>query len=343
MKPVSVMRPVPGRLSVADLAACRPEDLDYQPPTLAELRDLARYLNLGLTNLVESWEDRPPGPLRLTKGRIRSARACPAQVLNELTSGSMNFQLAVGTVCDLAAGVLAVHPRFTGADGWYHSLTAALDQEHPEVPQFVEQLDEMGQEDFTHKVDELCLPLPDLLGDLTGLQPVTHQRIALSLGDPEPLDVLLTGEVDVAVGTDIQVLVEVKSGAISPRVVDELTHYGLIVALQRLRRLEIGRREAGEPQVGHPDYGSVDQTPMSPIVGCALTLGDLAVTPVPFTIENLQAAAKRVLEAVDVLIAIDAAVVAGRDIPTDPGPYCRWCARLDRCSAGTAQVDAEDV
>ncbi len=328
-KPVSVMRPVPGRLSVADLASCRPEDLDYQPPTTSELRGVGRYLTLGLTNLIESWDDRPAGPLRLTKGRIRSARACPAQVLNELSDGSMNFQLAVGTVCDLAAGVLAVHPRFTGADGWHRSLAAALDQEHPEVGQFVEQMDDMGREDFTHKVDELCLPLPDLLGDLTALRPVTHQRIALSVGHPEPLDVMLTGEIDLAVGTDVRVLVEVKSGAISPRVVDELTHYGLIVTLQRLRRLD-------------EQPSAEDDDRLAPLIGCALTLGDLAVTPVPFTVENLQAAATRVLEAVDVLISVDGAVAEGRDIPTDPGPYCRWCARLDRCAAGIAQVEVED-
>lgn len=330
---ISVMRPVPGTMSVADLGRFSPEDLDYRQPTLDEVRELARYLTLGLTNLVDGWEDRPPGPLRLPKGRIRAARTCPAQVLSELSADAMNFQLAIGTVCDTAAGILAVHPRFSAGGGWHRSIQTALDQENPEVGTFFDQLDAVGREDFVHKVDELCLPLPDLLGDLTSLRPVTHQRVAMTLGQPgvDDLDVTLTGEVDIVAGTDVRVLVEVKSGAISSRVIDELTHYGLIVALQNERRMRPGDNDADTPGAALP-----------PVIGCALTLGDLAVTPVPYTIEALEGAANRVLEAVDVLIDVDRAAASSLTVPTRPGPYCRWCPRLSRCDNGQAHVEAED-
>lgn len=333
---ISVMRPVPGTLSVADLAGSRLDDLDYQPPSADELRELARYLTLGLANLIDTWEDRPEGPLRLPKGRVRAARTCPAQVLAELTANPMNIQLAIGTVCDTAAGVLAVHPRFSAADGWYQSLVPALEAEHPKVNRFLAELNGLDREEVLHKIDELCLPLPDLVGDLRPLQPVTHQRMAARLErldqhehvDAEPLDVALTGEADIMAGNDVRVVVEVKSGAISTRVVDELSHYGLILALQNERRT----RSPG------PTAGRVSP----PVLGCALTLGDLAVTPVPFTIEVLEGAANRVLEAVDQLINVDQAVATLQPVPTRPGPYCRWCPRLSQCPDGVTRVEAED-
>lgn len=273
-----------------------------------QLTDVRRHLELGLANLVHDWDDRPSVPLRITKGRIRTAAVCPAQMLSETQPFAVDFNIAVGVVCDAAAGVLAVHPHFPAEDGWYRALCTSLAEEHPHVVAYVEGLDRPTRDEFEDRVDQLCRALPTLLGDLRPLRPMVHRRTNYRfVNQGDDLNVLMTGEVDLVVGRHQRVLVEVKSGPYRPRVGDELVHYGLIAALAEL-------------EVEAP-----------PITGCALTLGDLTLTPVSFTVDKFEAAAGRILDTARTLIELDRAGVRGEPPVTRPGDHCLWCRRIAVC------------
>lgn len=285
---------------------------------MEDLVGLRRHLELGLANLIHGWDDRPSAPLRITKGRVRTAAVCPAQILSEIEPFAVDFNVAVGVVCDAAAGVLAVHPHFPAADGWYRALDTSLAEEHPHVVAYVTGLDRPTRAEFEDRVDELCRALPTLMGDLRPLRPMVHRRTSYRVVDQgDDLHVLLTGEMDLVVGTGMRVLVEVKSGPYRPRVADELIHYGLIVALAGL--------EMEAP----------------PVMGCALTLGDLALTPVEFTVEKFETAVGRILDAARVLIELDQAAARGERPTTRPGDHCLWCRRVTVCPAAPDLVLAQ--
>ena len=319
-------------LSLADLAAKPNEHFDLElHPSWSDLFDLRRYLQIGLTDLMSDWDSHTNGPLRLTKGRIRTTAICPAQVLTEVDPFSINFNIAVGIVCDAAAGILALHPTFPSPDGWYHHLKPSLSQEHPHLVEFVDDLGSNDRTDFDHVVDDLCGSLPELLGDIRPHRPTVHHRIAA-----EPVTgVLITGEVDIGIDARFdadghhrgRILAEVKSGGFNPRISDELAHYGLITSLR---------------QLPVPDT-AIEPTADDPVtmVGCSVSLGDLGVTPIPLGTEILETAARRLLETTSSLVDINDLVAAGDSPPTNPGNHCRWCRRVAQCPDAPDLVLAE--
>lgn len=327
-------------------------------PSWNELFELRRYLRLGLADLVADRRtgSEPVGvaPLRLTKGRVRTAAICPAQVLAEIDPFGVNFNIAVGIVCDAAAGILALHPGFrpestdlsgtgSGARGWFETLCPSLQQERPHLIEFVDQLGHSDRADFDHVVDDLCGVLPDLLGDLRPHRPTVHHRIAHV---PVP-GVHVTGEIDIACDFSIEgvargrILAEVKSGRFSPRISDELAHYGLITTLQQLPGDpdDHADNQAGDGEPAQTPAGR-DQPPRM-VVGCSISLGDLAVTPMNLSLEVLQTSARRLLDTTKGLLAIDETMRGGGRPPTNPGDHCRWCRRVAACGDAPDLVMAE--
>ncbi len=314
-----------------------PNTSDTKPnaeqPTWDDLRDLRRYLQLGLSELTA---DRHAGsetgavtPLRLTKGRVRTAAICPAQVLAEVNPFGINFNIAVGIVCDAAAGILALHPGFRPPDrsSWFESLRPSLEQEHPHLIEFVDALGRSDRADFDHVVDDLSGALPDLLGDVRPHRPTVHHRIAHV---PVP-GVQITGEIDISCDVSLggtvrgRLVAEVKSGRFTPRITDELAHYALITTLQQLRR------EPGDDREGPPPQ----------IIGCSISLGDLAVVPIVLSMEMLETSARRLLDTAKGLLAIDETMQNGGRPPTNPGDHCRWCRRVAECGDAPDLVMAE--
>lgn len=330
-------------LSLAELAADAGPYLALETPTPGgsatleqpsweQLHELRRFLRVGLEDLVADRDLGPePGagaPLRLTKGRVRTAAICPAQVLAEVNPFGINFNIAVGIVCDAAAGILILHPGFRPAheSSWFESLRPSLDQEHPHLTEFVDNLGGGDRADFDHVVDDLCGVLPDLLGDVRSHRPTVHHRIAHT---PVP-GVQITGEIDISCDVSIdgvrrgRLLAEVKSGRFNPRISDELSHYALITALQQL-----------------PDANPDSDEPPQMIIGCSISLGDLAVVPVVLSMEMLETSARRLLDTTKGLLAIDETMRAGRRPPTNPGDHCRWCGRVSECGDAPDLVMAE--
>ena len=400
-----------------------------EQPTWAELHELQRFLRLGLTDLIadrdlsgESGATHVvPEPLRLTKGRVRTAAICPAQVLAEVNPFGINFNIAVGIVCDAAAGILALHPGFRPPDrfGWFEALRTSLDQEHPHLTEFVDGFGRSDRADFDHVVDDLCGALPDLLGDLRTHRPTVHHRIA----HVPVAGVQITGEIDLSCDLSIngevrgRLLTEVKSGRFNPRISDELAHYALITLLSQLPSPSgtdptggrpsgtdptggrpsgtdptggrpsgtdpTGGRPSGtDPTGGRPSdtdptggpnppkphavaAGTLNQrapsqsggpNPPKPhavaagadwegppplVIGCSISLADLAITPVTFGVEMLQTSARRLLDTAKGLLAIDETMRTGGRLPTNPGDHCRWCRRVADCGDAPDLVMAE--
>lgn len=304
-----------------------------EQPTWDDLRDLRRYLEAGLSGLIADRQSRSETaavtPLRLTKGRVRTAAICPAQVLAEVNPFGINFNIAVGIVCDAAAGILALHPGFRppGGAGWFQNLRPSLEQEHPHLIEFVDALDRSDRADFDHVVDDLSGALPDLLGDVRPHRPTVHHRIAHV---PVP-GVQITGEIDISCDVSLggkvrgRLVAEVKSGRFTPRITDELAHYSLITTLQQLRG------EPGDDPEGQPPR----------IIGCSISLGDLAVVPIVLSMEMLETSARRLVDTAKGLLAIDETMQSGGRPPTNPGDHCRWCRRVAECGDAPDLVMAE--
>ena len=154
-----------------------------------------------------------------------------------------------------------------------------------------------------------------------------HHRIA-----HVPVEgVQITGEIDISCDVSIagsvrgRLLAEVKSGRFNPRITDELAHYALITTLQQLGR-EPGDDPADPPQQ---------------IIGCSISLGDLAVVPVTLSVEMLETSARRLLDTTRGLLAIDETMKTGGRPPTNPGDHCRWCRRVSECGDAPDLVMAE--
>ena len=200
----------------------------------------------------------------------------------------------------------------------------SLNQEHPHVVEYVEELGTRDRLEFDDTVNELCGSLPTLLGPLGHHRPTVHHRIA-HVTVP---GVHLTGEIDIAVDhvDGGRILCEVKSGVYNPRISDELAHYALIVGLQQLPLDEDATALVGSARA---------------IVGCSVSLADLAVTPVPLSLDILETAARRVLETTESLVSIDEAMERGQLPPTNPGDHCRWCKRVFDCADAPDLILAE--
>lgn len=284
--------------TVADL-------LDVEPagagPTEDDLREMRAVLEADLNEVTAGWVDRPQSPLRLTKARLRSTAMCSAQILAEADPFELDSDVALGAICDIASGVVAAHPTYRPASSWLDDLRATLMAERRDVLEFVEGLGGEQLEVFTETVDERCERLGPLLGDLRAASLTVRERSRVTF---KGAGVLLTGETDMAVGTKSVVLVEVKSGGFGPGVASELRHYMLVRALRDLR---------------------------APSFGCAVTLADGQMTPLPVRLDELHTAARQVIAAAEAMVEVDQCVAEGRPVPTKSGGHCRWCRRARVC------------
>jgi hypothetical protein len=284
--------------SVAELLAVEP---DRDPPSEADLRALRADVEADLTEITSGWNDRPQGPLRITKARLQSTGICHAQVLAEAEPFVLDTDVACGAICDIAAGFAVVHPSYKAENGWFDSLKWALTQERPDIVAFVEELDDDQREVFFATVNERCDALPTLIGDIRHAEPTIRERARLHF---EEAGVLLSAETDLLVRGDRPTIIEVKSGKLGPWILDELRFYALVRSLRDLR---------------------------APTFLCSVSLADESLTALPLRLEDLFAAARRVVDTAEALVAIDRSVSAGQPVPTSPGGHCRWCRRVRVC------------
>ncbi len=280
-------------------------------PTPLEIDELREQLTADFNEVVAEWTDRPDGWLRVNKTRMRATALCPAQVLGEAEPSELSANLVVGIICDIAAGVVALHQGFARSGNWLSALEPTLQQEQPDVVDYINQLEPDDRAMLIDDIDDRCRHLGALLGDLRNERLTIRERISVPFVDAR---VLLAAEIDLTVGSGRRLIAEVKSGAFGLSTPDELRHYALLVALR---------------------------DGILPRGGCAVALGDGRVTPIPLRLADLHTAARRVIATAEHLVEIDKRVAGGLTVQTKPGGHCRWCRRVRSCDAVDERILSE--
>jgi CRISPR/Cas system-associated exonuclease Cas4 (RecB family) len=144
-------------------------------------------------------------------------------------------------------------------------------------------------------------------------QPVTEARVQWPLDGP----IVLSGKVDLVIGKPAgtesrKVIVDLKTGRVSPRHREDLRFYALVETLR-------------------------SGVPPRKLASFYLDVGEAQVEDVTESV--LRTAARRTLDAVHTMLELTA---DARPPVLRPGPSCRWCQLLLTCDAGRAHVHAAD-
>ena len=283
------------------------EEAEPADVTEQEIAELRAGLDLALTEALSGW-DRPDGPLRITKDRLRRGGTCPAQLVGG-GSAPMNEHLAVGRVIDVAAAAIAVAPdtphetnghAVSVMETWNDAIAAPLRHEDLELQEWYEAQSSADQLEHDRIVATRCEELKRAMDDLTAFTVISQNWTTVELA----ADVIVSARPDLVVMAAESVLVEVKSGK-GYGIADELAFYALVETL-------CGRA--------------------APAVVAGLTLVPSATLhPLPVDADLLAWAADRVVEAAQLCREVDESTAAGRWPRTFPGPHCGFCDLAERC------------
>ena len=272
-----------------------------------EISGLRADLNGELEEALAGW-DRPEGPLRITKDRLRRSLTCTAQLMGG-GPVPMNEHLAVGRVVDVAASVLALapaapHERIENGQQvpgtWRHAIAEPLRTEDLDFREWYEVLSAESRREHDESVEARCEELKRAIGNLTDFKVISQIRTIVDLA----ADVVLSGRPDLVLLGPARVIVEIKSGK-RFGIDDELAFYALVDALSQ-------------------------GTAPSVIAGVSL-LPTTTVTSHPVDLDLLQQSASRVVQAVRRCRAVDESVAKGQWPLTSPGHHCAFCDLAQRC------------
>ncbi len=290
---------------VVDLASV-PVGADH--PTSEDVAELRAELGSRLSEATVGW-DRPAGLLGITKGRMFSTRRCPASVCGELASRTLGHDLAVGTIVDTAAALLATSATVPGRASWLDALLVVLRETEPELAAAIADLPIDVRDELRTVVHERCDALRMVLGDLTGVDVTAQERARVVFDGP---GVSLSGRSDLVVGaaSSPRTIVEVKSGSVRPSHMDELGFYALLFALR---------------------------DGVAPAAVATVTLDPPTISAHAVTWDLLEGVAVRIVDTAATLVEVDRTVAGGGWPETRPGQACSWCGAAPRCP------DAPDI
>ncbi len=282
------------------------EDAGPSSVTSSEIAGLREKLEAELAEVLAGW-DRPDGPLRITKDRLRRANSCPAQLAGASSPG-MNEHLALGRVVDVAAAVLAVAPdapherlddTVTEA-AWSHAIAVPLRRGDAELHDWFAALDTSKQVEHEQLVEDRCAALKGVIGDLSSFTVVSQNSMIVDL---EP-GVSLSGRPDLLVVAAQRMIVEVKSGK-GHGLTGELGFYSLVDSLLR---------------------GT------APNIAVGITLVPSAATRIiPVDIELLDRVRRQVVATARLCREVDESVAIRRWPRTSPGMHCVFCDLASKC------------
>ena len=208
------------------------EEAEPADVTEQEISELRAGLALALTEALSGW-DRPDGPLRITKDRLRRGGTCPAQLIGG-GSAPMNEHMAVGLLIDVAASAIAVAPdtphetndAVSVTETWNSAIAAPLRHEDLELQEWYEAQSSADQLEHDRIVATRCEELKRAMGDLTAFTVISQNWTTVELA----ADVVVSARPDLVVMAAERVLVEVKSGK-GYGIADELAFYALVETL----------------------------------------------------------------------------------------------------------------
>ena len=272
-----------------------------------QISDLRDDLNGYMEEALAGW-DRPEGPLRITKDRLRRSLTCTAQLMGG-GSAALNEHLAIGRVVDVAASVLALAPAAPHErieDGqqvpgtWCHAISEPLRTEDPDLREWYEALSAESKREHDETVEARCEELKRGIGNLTDFTVISQNWTIVDLA----ADVLLSAKPDLVVSGPERIIVEIKSGK-GFGIDNELAFYALVDALSQ-------------------------GTAPSVIAGVSL-LPSTVVTSQAVDLDLLQGAADRVVQAVRRCRIVDESVAKDRWPLTSSGRHCVICDLSERC------------
>ena len=290
---------------VVELASIAVDADHPEPHDVAALR---AELRGRLGAVTEGWA-RPAGLLGITKGRMFATRRCPASVCGELAPHVLGHDLAVGTIVDAAAALLATSATVPGRASWLDALLGVLRETEPELAAIIADLPIDVRDELRGAVQQRCEALRVVLGDLTGIDVTAQERARVVF---DGAGVSLAGRSDLVLGTvsGPRTIVEVKSGSVRPSHVDELGFYALLFALR---------------------------DGIAPAAIAAVTLDPPIISAHAVTWDLLEGVAARVVETAATLVDVDRTIAGGGWPETRPGQACSWCGAAPRCP------DAPDI
>lgn len=279
-----------------------PTDISEQ-----EVLGLRADLNGDLEEVLAGW-DRPEGPLRITKNRLRRSLDCNAQLLGG-GPAPLNEYIALGRVVDVAASVVAVapdapHERSVNGQqtpgSWHHAIAEPLRKEDPEFREWYEALTPGQRREHDEVVEARCGELKRSIGDLSEFTVISQNWTIVDLA----ADVVLSSRPDLVVLGSERIIVEVKSGK-GYGIADELAFYALADTL------------------------SGGAAP--PVVAGVSLVPSATIHTFPVDMDLLSRASDRVVETVRRCRAVDEATAAKRWPLTSSGTHCAFCDLAERC------------
>lgn len=282
--------------------AVTPTDISAQ-----EILDLRAGLSRDLEEALSGW-DRPEGPLRITKDRLRRSQTCTAQLLGG-GDALLNESIALGRVVDVAASVMAVTPHAPherikngqpASGTWHHAIAEPLRVEDPELGEWYEALGEKQQREHDALVEARCEQLNGAVGDLTAFPVISQNRAIVDLAP----HVVLSTQPDLVVLGRGRVIVEVKSGK-GYGIESELSFYALVEAL-------------------------CEGTAPSLAVGVSL-VPSTVLHSLAIDVDLLYQTANRVVQTARRCRVVDESTVAKRWPSTSPGRHCVICDLAEQC------------
>ncbi len=287
-------------IDVRTVAALAQVSTGDDHPDRGDIAALRADLAGRLVAVTEGW-DRPAGLLGITKGRMFSTRRCPASVSGELAPRTLGHDLAVGTIVDTAAALLATSATVPGRASWLDALLVVLRETEPELAEAVAALPIEVRDELRTAVQERCDALRDVLGDLTDTAVCAQERARVVFDDA---GVSLSGRADLVVGPAPRAVVEVKSGGVRASHIDELGFYALLFALR---------------------------DGVAPVAVAAVTLDPPTISAHAITWDLLEGVAARVVATATTLVSVDRTIAGGAWPETRPGLACSWCGAAPRC------------
>ena len=279
-----------------------------------ELRThLRNELETNLEPLAHALERVGATPLYISKHLLSSVHGCEQRFIADRDAGFPGWSAprARGAVAHKAIE-LSVHVRDERVPGpLVDEALARLAAKDNGLATWLQEITEFDRADLkSHAVAAVAAFLDCWPRLKPAWRPVLEGAVRTELAGDR---ITLRGKPDMTLGSPIgsqagKVIIDLKTGAFSPDHLHDLRFYALVETL----RLGVPPRRVATYYL---DAGRF--------------------VPADVTVNDLLVAARRVVDAVGILVEL---LAGGRPPELRAGPACRWCSLLDECSVGQGSL-----